>query len=76
MEETLETTCFISVHRNQINPTMAPQSTLTFAHGDRMYGKSTVLINSNSDIIGLSSILNFMLTLLRFRQTLQTNGDD
>jgi hypothetical protein len=39
MEETLETTCFISMHRNQINPTLAPRSTLTFAHGDRMYGK-------------------------------------
>lgn len=41
MEETLETTCFVSLHRNQVNPTLAPRSTLTFAHGDRMYGKST-----------------------------------
>lgn len=39
MEETLETSKFIAFHRNQINPTMAPKSTLTFAYGDRKYDK-------------------------------------
>lgn len=39
MEETLENSCFVSVHRNQINPVLQPKSTLTFAYGNRKYGK-------------------------------------
>lgn len=39
MEETLENSCFISVHRNQINPVLDPKSTLTFAYGDGKYPK-------------------------------------
>jgi hypothetical protein len=39
MEETLENSCFISLHRNQQNPRLHPKSTLTFAYGDRKYGK-------------------------------------
>ena len=39
MEENLANDCFISIHRNQTNPQLHPKSTLTFAHGDRRYGK-------------------------------------
>ena len=39
MEETIENSCFISMHRNQVNPVLHPRSTLTFAYGDRKYGK-------------------------------------
>jgi hypothetical protein len=40
MEENLANDCFISVHRNQINPQLHPKSTLTFAHGNLKYRKS------------------------------------
>ena len=46
MEETLENSCFISVHRNQINPVLAPKSTLTFAHSDRKWGKFIIFYHS------------------------------
>jgi len=39
MEETLENSCFISVHRNQINPILQPKSTLTFAYDYRKWDK-------------------------------------
>lgn len=39
MEENLANDCFISVHRNQINPQLHPKSTLTFAHGNLKYHK-------------------------------------
>jgi len=42
MEETLENSCFVSVHRNQINPVLQPKSTLTFAYGNRKYGKYNI----------------------------------
>jgi hypothetical protein len=42
MEETLPNDCFISLHRNQINPQLHKKSTLTFAHADRKYGKLAV----------------------------------
>jgi len=51
MEETLETSCFISMHRNQINPTMAPKSTLTFAHGDRVYQKIGRQMAGNDNVL-------------------------
>lgn len=47
MEETLENSCFISVHRNQINPILQPKSTLSFAHGNRKWGNYYYLSNSN-----------------------------
>ncbi len=39
MEETLTNDRFISLHRNQIDPTSMPMSTLTFAYGNLRYGK-------------------------------------
>ncbi len=39
MEETLENSCFISLHRNQVNPILQPKSTLTFSLGDRKWDK-------------------------------------
>ena len=39
MEETLENSCFITLHRNQINPLLQPKSTLTFAYSDGKYRK-------------------------------------
>jgi len=39
MEETLENSCFISAHKNQVNPVLQPKSTLTFAYVDRKYHK-------------------------------------
>lgn len=38
MEETLANDRFISLHRNQIDPTSMPMSTLTFAYGNLRYG--------------------------------------
>ena len=58
MEENLANDCFISIHRNQTNPQLHPKSTLTFAHGDRRYGKY-LFLNSN---------------YLCYRQNDQTNG--
>ena len=49
MEETVENSQFISIHRNQINPQLHPKSTLTFAYSDRKFGKYkrlTFLLNS------------------------------
>lgn len=51
MEETLENSQFISVHRNQVNPQLHPKSTLTFAYGDRKYGKFTSIHFNLSGII-------------------------
>ena len=39
MEETLSNPRFISFHRNQVDPTPDPPSTLTFAYGDFRYNK-------------------------------------
>ena len=43
MEEILANDCFISVHRNQINPQLHPKSTLTFAHGNLKYRKDKTI---------------------------------
>lgn len=51
MEENLANDCFISIHRNQINPQLHPKSTLTFAHGDRRYDKMTRQMASEDNVL-------------------------
>ncbi len=51
MEETLDNARFISFHRNQINPELLPESTLTFAYGDQKYEKMS------REMAGADSIL-------------------
>lgn len=51
MEETLENSCFVSVHRNQINPVLQPKSTLTFAYGNRKYDKIQRSLAGNDNVL-------------------------
>ena len=51
MEETLENTCFISLHRNQVNPLLHPKSTLTFAYGDGKYHKFARQMSGDDSVL-------------------------
>ena len=51
MEETLDNARFISYHRNQINPELLPESTLTFAYGDLKYEKLSRELSGTDSIL-------------------------
>ena len=51
MEDHLANDCFISVHRNQINPQLHPKSTLTFAYGGGKYQKMTRQMEGDDNVL-------------------------